>query len=212
MADNQDFNELVEKAKFLLHMNQAELAQSIGISPQYMSDIIKGRKPKAENKYAEMIRKLCADIENPLQKMTEMNPFFTNFTRQGGPANGDGNEQALAPDGFMTVPGITASPDIPFIQVRGKSMINTKAPNHSIPPGSWIAVQRSIMSTVRWGEVYAMETVDGPIVKKIMPSDKENCIRCVSFNEDYPPFDMPVTDIVGDLFIVKGVVNVQIWN
>lgn len=45
-----------------------------------------------------------------------------------------------------------------------------------------------------------------------MPSDKENCIRCVSFNEDYPPFDMPVTDIVGDLFIVKGVVNVQIWN
>ena len=141
------------------------------------------------------------------------NPYFTIFTARGGYGHGDGKEQALTPDGYMSVPGIQVSNDIPFIQVRGKSMINTKDPEHSIPPGSWIAVKRVLGETIRWGEVYAIETVDGPIVKRIMPSEKENSITCESFNDAYPPFELPFTDIVdGALYLVKGVVNIQIWN
>ena len=214
MADTQNFNELVEKAKFLLRMNQAELAQEIGISPQYMSDIVKGRKPKAENKYAEMIRKLCAGIENPPQNMTAMNPFFTDFTIQGGTGHGFDaiiEEKKVEPEGYMTVPGIKNDPDISFFQVDGKSMEDPNDPYNSIPQGSWVAIRKPNTNDVFWGHIYAFMTLDGPVVKKVMPSDKgDDYIKIVSLNSNqFPPRELHRSEIIGDMMLVVGCVNVR---
>ena len=161
----------------------------------------------------DMVRYIPEDMSIEERRHKEQNPYFEDFTVQGGFGSGDGEEQALIPDGYMSVPGISPTTDIPFLKVRGKSMLNTKDPEHSIPPGSWIAVKKVIGGAIRWGEVYAVMTVDGPIVKRLMPSEKEGCVKCVSFNEDFPPFDLPTLDMVnGELYLVKGVVNVQIWN
>ena len=176
-----------------------------------MSELVKGKKPDSEGKFAKKLMELC-DEDAPKAEPTG-NPYFTEFTIQGGAGHGFSSEQAILPDGYMSVPWINSTTDIPFIKVRGMSMLNPKDPEHSIPPGSWIAVKRVEGGAIRWGEVYAMETVDGPIVKRLMPSDKEDCVKCVSFNEEYPPFDMPTRDIIGGtLYLVKGVVSVQVWN
>lgn len=218
----------LEKLLDYVGMGIPTLAARVGVNRQRFYDIKKGKTSDFTFDFAEKIcaafpnikiKWLVGDGENFLQdsyiKETTQkgNPFFANFTAQGGYAQGNGQERALIPDGYMSVPGINPEADVPFIMVRGKSMINKADPSHSIAPGSWIAVKRVVGGAIRWGEVYAMETVDGPIVKRLMPSDRENCVKCVSFNEDYPPFDLPVADIVdGALYLVKGVVNVQIWN
>lgn len=208
--------------------NIPTLASCLDIEKQRLYDIQSGKTKKLSFELALIIHNVYNEINvewllgqsdvmimfpNDTTVAPTGNPFFENFSVQGGYGKGNGSEQAILPDGYMSVPGINPTTDIPFIKVRGKSMLNPKDPEHSIPPGAWIAVKRVEGGAIRWGEVYAMETVDGPIVKRLMPSEAEDCVKCVSFNEDYPPFDLPTRDIMGGtLYLVKGVVNVQIWN
>lgn len=67
-------------------------------------------------------------------------------------------------------------------------------------------------SYIRWGEVYALSTTEGYIIKKIMPSEKEGYIKCVSFNQKngYAPYDLPLSEIF-DWAIVIGSVRVSMW-
>lgn len=140
-------------------------------------------------------------------------PYFDSFTIQAGSASGFGDESAIKPAGYMNIPGVSSSGGTFFIKVRGESMLNRNNPQRSIPEGSWVALRKVTTSSIQWGEVYAFMTTDGPLVKRIMPSDKEGYIKCVSFNEEggYTPFDLPVREIIGgDFFMVTAVVNVNI--
>ena len=140
-------------------------------------------------------------------------PYFDNFSVEGGFASGFGDESEIIPTGYMNIPGVASSGGTFFIMVRGESMVNRNNPQRSIPDGSWVALRKVSTSSIMWGEVYAFMTTDGPLVKRIMPSDKEGYIKCVSFNEEdgYYPFDLPVREIIGgDFFIVTAVVNINI--
>lgn len=218
--------EIIRELLDYLGIKAPTLAKNIELPHYRISDMIGGRTQKVPY---EVASKICARypeinidwllgkgdvmLKSSVVNYDTQNPYFEEFTIQGGAGHGDGSESAIEPSGYMCVPGIQQSSDVPFIRVRGNSMLNTADPNHSIPSGSWVAIRKVLSSTIRWGEVYALETIDGPIVKKIMPSEKEGHIRCVSLNEDYPPFDMPVSDVVGDSFyLVVGVVGVQVWN
>ena len=146
-------------------------------------------------------------------------PCFDLATIQGGYGHGTGMEQittemAEQAVGRMQVPGLPTGSTIPYIQVRGNSMVNRRDPEHSIPEGAWIGVTPSVSSTIRWGEVYALMTTDGPIVKKLMPSDKEGCIRCVSFNEEdgFLHFDLPTNEIITPIYNVLAVVTIKRWK
>lgn len=145
--------------------------------------------------------------------MASGSPYFDNFFVEGGAASGFGDESAIVPAGYMNIPGVPSSGGTFFIKVRGESMLNRNNPQRSIPEGSWVALRKVTTSSIQWGEVYAFMTTDGPVVKRIMPSDKDGCIKCVSFNEEggYSPFDLPVREIIGgDFFIVTAVVNINI--
>ena len=43
------------------------------------------------------------------------------------------------------------------------------------------------------GNVYAIDTTNGPLLKRVAKSDKEGYIKCISINEEagYEPFDVP---------------------
>lgn len=100
------------------------------------------------------------------------------------------------------------------IRAKGDSMINRSNPARSIRDNDIVVCRLwTSRSHVRWGEVYALATGDGVIVKKIMPSDKESFIKCVSFNEEdgYPPYELPLQE-VHDWAIVTGVVSARNWN
>jgi hypothetical protein len=92
-------------------------------------------------------------------------------------------------------------------------MVNRRDPAHSIPEGAWIGIQPSQSSVIRWGEVYAVMTTDGPVVKKLMPSEREGYITCVSFNEEdgYLPYELPTNEIIQPLYKVVAVITAQRW-
>ena len=124
----------------------------------------------------------------------------------------DGFSVAIRRDDCMpiVVPGLSGD----FaIRAKGRSMINRHNPEKSINENNIIVCNRwTSRSYVRWGEVYVLATRDGIVVKQLMPSDEEGCVRCVSFNEEegYRPFDLPVSEIC-DWAIVVGVVGISLF-
>lgn len=108
-------------------------------------------------------------------------------------------------------------PDMPgcdfTIRAGGRSMINRNVPERSINDrdivGCRIVKSRS---HIRWGEVYALATYDGIMIKKIEQSERDGYITCVPFNNDegFKPYDIPVEEVY-DWALVVGVVSVKTW-
>lgn len=108
-------------------------------------------------------------------------------------------------------------PDMPgcdfTIRAGGRSMINRNVPERSINDRDIVGcrIVRS-RSHIRWGEVYALATYDGIMIKKIEPSNQDGYITCVPFNNDegYKPYDIPLNEVY-DWALVVGVVSVKTW-
>lgn len=78
------------------------------------------------------------------------------------------------------------------ITVTGDSM----APEY--PSGAKILIKRiNEKAFIDWGRVYVLDTVNGTVVKKIMPGKSEKSVRCVSVNPDYPDFEVRFSDMLG---------------
>lgn len=82
------------------------------------------------------------------------------------------------------------------ITVSGESM----APEY--PNGSRIFIKKIKEDAfIDWGRVFVLDTCNGVVVKRIVPSEKdtENYIRCLSINPDpiYAPFEVAWNDIYG---------------
>lgn len=99
------------------------------------------------------------------------------------------------------------------IRARGRSMINRTVPERSINNRDIVGC-KLVKGTlpIQWGEVYALATSDGIVIKKIRKSMIEGHISCVSYNLDdgYEPYDLPVEEIY-DWALVVGVVRVARW-
>lgn len=80
------------------------------------------------------------------------------------------------------------------INVAGDSM----APEY--PNGCQALIKKiNENAFIEWGKVFVLDTCNGIVVKKIVPSEKEDCLRCISINPDpnYIPFDIRKEDIFG---------------
>ncbi len=91
-----------------------------------------------------------------------------------------------------------------LIRVKGDSM----APRYT--SGDVVACKK-ILETLffQWGRVYVLCTrSQGVMIKRIQPSESEDCIKCVSDNERYAPFDVPKSDIVA-LALVNGSISLE---
>lgn len=123
-----------------------------------------------------------------------------------------GLAEAICAEDLPTIalPGVPANTEF-FIKAHGYSMINKDNPELSIPPGSLVGLVRNKDNTIRWGEVYAIATIDGIMIKRIMPhpTDKE-AVRCASYNRsEYPEFSLR-TDEIMDLARLTCVVPIYI--
>lgn len=80
------------------------------------------------------------------------------------------------------------------ITVTGDSM----APEY--PSGSQILIKKiNDRAFIEWGRVYVLDTCNGVIVKRIVPSNKEGCIQCISDNNPmvFAPFEVDLNDVFG---------------
>lgn len=77
------------------------------------------------------------------------------------------------------------------ISIHGDSM----APEY--PNGSKVIIKRvNERAFIEWGKAYVLDTCNGVVIKKLMPSSKgEEYVSCVSVNPDYPPFDVCLEDV-----------------
>lgn len=59
---------------------------------------------------------------------------------------------------------------------------------------------------LQWNKCHVIATREqGIIVKRLMPSQHENCLTAVSDNKEYPPFDIPLDEITGIALVVGSV-------
>ena len=79
------------------------------------------------------------------------------------------------------------------IPVSGDSM----APE--FPNGSTVIVQKiDERAFIEWGRTYVLDTVNGIVIKNLVPSDKgDGWVRCVSINTapQFAPFDVSLSDV-----------------
>lgn len=77
-------------------------------------------------------------------------------------------------------------------QVTGDSM----SPEY--PSGSQVIVKKiNEAAFVQWGEVYLLDTVNGPVLKQVRKTDRDGVVECVSINPAYQPFRVDCKDIRG---------------
>lgn len=140
-------------------------------------------------------------------------PFYDSENFEcGSPAGFGGALEVAKPDGYFQFPWLKPDGNTWCVRAHGNSMLNRADPSHSICHGAWVAMRRSNVRAIQWGEVYALATADGYIIKKLLPSDHDGMIRCVSFNEEdgYLPFDLSVSEIY-DYAIIVGVATINLW-
>lgn len=122
-------------------------------------------------------------------------PFYERAIMCGSPSDFDACIEANKADGRIMLPNLEG--DFALV-ARGDSMIDSERPDRSIAPGSIVVLRKvSDSSLLRWGEIYAVATADGFVIKKVMPLDDDR-IECRSFNAvEFPPFPLPKADIFG---------------
>lgn len=91
-----------------------------------------------------------------------------------------------------------------LIQVSGNSMFPT------YNSGDYVACKKVPLDKLffQWNKVYVISTVQGPLIKRIKPGNSSECVLIVSDNEEYPPFELPVSEIHG-VAIVVGVIRLE---
>lgn len=78
--------------------------------------------------------------------------------------------------------------------VAGDSM----APEY--PNGSQVHVKKiNERAFIEWGKVYVVDTCNGAVIKRVVPSERDGYIKCISINRDpiYAPFEIDMNDVYG---------------
>jgi len=78
------------------------------------------------------------------------------------------------------------------IRITGDSM----APEY--PNGSQALIKKiNERAFIEWGRVYVLDTCNGTVIKKLMPTDDKDVFSCLSINPEYPPFNVSLEDVYG---------------
>ena len=203
---------------FFNELSQLEVARYLGLSKGQMSKLVSG----TARLHADHLQKL---LENDKGWNTEFltDPAWTNL--ESGKAKATSQQENLGipliPLEAIAGPGTPAYEDekeleyysVPafrdsdfLIRVKGDSM------SPKFTGGDLVACKKIDIGSVyfiQWNRVYVVYTKSqGVMIKRLQPSEKEDCVRCVSDNEKYAPFDVPKSDIIA-LALVNGSISLE---
>lgn len=220
-----------------LGLTQSEFAEKAGIHQSNLSEMISGKRSIGENIANKLylsfgINKnwlLNGEIGDStidvsfLDKLMSKQQSKTSSRYPAKPFIDSAYAACGVPSGFsMAIKEAECEKiSIPFtkdydfsIKAKGDSMINRANPLRSIRDGDLVVCRLwKSRSYLRWGEVYALATTEGVVIKKIQKSEKEGYIKCISFNEEdgFEPYELPIEEIY-DWAIVLGAVSVKMWS
>lgn len=203
---------------FFNELSQLEVARYLGLSKGQMSKLVSG----TARLHADHLQKL---LENDKGWNTEFltDPAWTNL--ESGKAKATSPQENLGipliPLEAIAGPGTPAYEDekeleyysVPafrdsdfLIRVKGDSM------SPKFTGGDLVACKKIDIGSVffiQWNRVYVVYTKSqGVMIKRLQPSEKEDCVKCVSDNEKYAPFDVPKSDIIA-LALVNGSISLE---
>lgn len=175
------------------NISMAEFSRRIGVSSAYITSMRKSIQPDK----VERIRKEFPDLDIQwlLTGQPKANELSTDISgvRPRLPLNVTaGHNEPL--DGVTLsqceqVPVVPMFPNYTFtMRVTGESMLPFIYPGDEV---ACLKIEES--SFIQWGRIYVLFTSQGVILKKIF--DDGDGIRCVSFNENYPDFIIPKSEI-----------------
>lgn len=152
---------------------------------------------------ASNINSPSGSINSPMGFKTTQNecangtPYYNIESAVCGVLSGFGEAlTANNSDGAVVIPTLQTKDGDIFLQTRGRSMIDTKCPERSIPEGAMVLVRRWSHNFIEWGEMYCLATSDGYVIKRLMPGADNSKILCVSADSDnYPAYEVLIDDI-----------------
>lgn len=78
------------------------------------------------------------------------------------------------------------------IKISGDSM------EPEYPSGSQVLIKKvNERAFLEWGRVYVLNTCNGIVIKRLMPTDDPNTVLCESINPKYPPFEVNLENVNG---------------
>ena len=224
--EHADLQRLKKVVKWLIFSgfgeNEKELAELLGYTKSSFSQILNGKVPLSD----KFLDKICS-LDNNINKVWILE-------NKGEMLKSSNNTPAVTepqiPSGVPMLPfdafaGIGTDVEgvnldtieeryvVPLfdgmkmdfmISVRGSSMY----PKYN--SGDVVAcrmVQELLF--VQWNKVYVLDTISqGVIIKRLKKSDKEGFVICKSDNEQYEPFEIPMSDI-RTIALVVGVIRLE---
>lgn len=181
-------------------IKQRELTELLDVSQSTISNMINGKLPFSDEKVeilrtrygSDAVDKYCYEgeyvqSENIGVKLLPLMPV----SAQGGTLN----EFVASVKAIECEKIISPIKDADIaISVAGDSM----APEY--PSGSKVLAKKiNEHAFIEWGHAHVLDTCNGVVIKLLVPSEKEGCIRCVSINESplFAPFDVSLSDVYG---------------
>lgn len=214
--------EVINKLLSYSGLNAKAFSEKIGLErPQAIYDLLKGKtksiSPAMKNKI--------------LSVFTEINPSWL-LTGEGEMLRTAIDDTSSVPDGRQMDNAIPLIPmdafagyppqqysDLPvedyyhvaefsradfLIRVKGDSM------TPKLNGGDIVACKKVYERLFfQWHRIYVIYTnSQGVMIKRVEQSERDGCIRLVSDNPNYPPFDIPESDI-SDIALVMGAITLE---
>lgn len=200
-----------------LRLNQAEMGEKIGLGQGGYSSIETDRTDISKSVQLLLEKNLNINIDWLLTGSGEM--FMPNkdtgFDRNGG------NDYIPLLDVSAWAGGMLGEPEPQYLtrllnyHVPGFEKADFLIPvsGDSMEPqyrsGDIIAIKKIDQSEfLQWGRVHVLDTRQGIVLKQIYRGSSSDCIKCVSSNLRYEPFEIKINDCHG-IYLVLGLVRLD---
>lgn len=205
-------------------MGQTAFEERVGLTRGYISKVKKDIGSSMVTKIAEIYPdlnvnwlvtgegKMLKEKEGIPHAEAPMNgiPHIESVEAYCGPGQGFDVSIMRKECPLYNIPGMEGADFT--IRAKGRSMINREYPDRSVKEGDYIGCIKCRSGAIRYGEVYALSTSEGVMVKVIQESDREDYVLLESFNreEGFKSFYYPVIDI-HDMALVVAVASISRW-
>lgn len=208
-------NKVVEQIAEHENMTIAQLAQSIGKPANNLYDIQKGKIKGISEKLANLLLNKFPHYNKVWLMTGEGDMLSSTSSAQPQPS---AKAERLSDDEAYKVPLVPISAlggslndfnlavkradcesvispikDIDMaIKISGDSM------EPEYPSGSQVLIKKvNERAFLEWGRVYVLNTCNGIVIKRLMPTADPNTVLCESINPKYPPFEVNLENVNG---------------
>lgn len=203
------------------NLTQEELGKYLGMKKSFVSKVENGKEKLPQPK----LQKLLSNRKGWDTSNLIVDDVYIDRIENNGEINiqaessKKGNMIPLVPFEAIAGPGTMVFADeqvIDYYEVRefkGADFLIRVKGDSMVPKyngGDLVACKMvKDMLFFQWGRIYILHThSQGIMIKRLQPSEKEDCITCVSENPKYAPFEVPKSDIYG-VALVCGSISLE---